>query len=213
MPLTGDPSEGMPHLDTKGTAMAKHAASGGSRALNPWRVAGWGLAALLLLLPLVAMRFTAEVNWTGGDFVFAAMLIGGVGGAAELAVRATRSRFYRAGCGLLLAATFLIVWLNAAVGMIGDEHDPRNLLYAGVLMLGLGFAIGGRFRPAGMARAAIFMAVAQALVGIVGVVTGSNDPPGAAGQVVLNGGFVAVFAGAAWLFRRAAHEPADARPR
>ena len=30
---------------------------------------GWGGAAVLLSLPLIARRFTGEVNWTGSDFL------------------------------------------------------------------------------------------------------------------------------------------------
>ncbi len=41
------------------------------------RKAMWSGAPFLLLLPAVAMRFTAEVNWTGSDFVFAAVLLFG----------------------------------------------------------------------------------------------------------------------------------------
>ena len=40
-----------------------------------WRTAVWGTAAFLLLLPLVAMQFTNEVNWDATDFaVFGTML-------------------------------------------------------------------------------------------------------------------------------------------
>ena len=39
------------------------------------RLLAWGAAAALLLLPLVAMQFTEEVNWTVFDFlVFGSML-------------------------------------------------------------------------------------------------------------------------------------------
>ncbi len=41
----------------------------GNRRGNPWRAAVWCAAAFLLLLPLVAMQFTREVNWTLSDFV------------------------------------------------------------------------------------------------------------------------------------------------
>ena len=59
----------------------------GSRSESPWRIIGWSLAGSVLLIPLVAMQFTKEVQWTVGDFMFAALLIGLVGTAFELAVR------------------------------------------------------------------------------------------------------------------------------
>ena len=40
---------------------------------------------------------------------------------------------YRFAVGLALTAVFLIVWLNAAAGLIGiEDDDPANLLYIGV---------------------------------------------------------------------------------
>jgi hypothetical protein len=44
---------------------------------------------------------------------------------------------YRFAVGLALTAAFLIVWLNAAGGLIGiEDDDPANLLYVGVLAIG-----------------------------------------------------------------------------
>jgi hypothetical protein len=166
---------------------------------SPWRIAGWGLAALLLLLPLVAMQFTAEVDWTASDFVFAAILLGTVGLGAELAVRATRSLAYRAGAGFALAAAFLIVWATGAVGMIGDEDNSYNLLFFAVIALALLGAILARFRAAGMAAAMLAAGVAHAAAAVGGMPTD------------MRGGTISlVFAGlwllSAALFRKAARD-------
>lgn len=83
-----------------------------------WRIMGWGGAGLLLLLPLVAMQFTREVNWTGSDFlVFGAMLLA-AGAGIELA---TRARLGTAGKSVAVAAVlaaFLLVWVELAVGIV-----------------------------------------------------------------------------------------------
>ena len=85
-----------------------------------WRAVAWGSAALLLLLPLIAMQFTDEVAWTVADFaVFGAMLVG-VGGTCELTLRTTANRAYRAAVGVALVAAFMLVWVNGAVGIIGN---------------------------------------------------------------------------------------------
>lgn len=171
---------------------------------NPWRVAGWSLAALLLLLPLVAMQFTREVNWTPFDFAFAAVMIGGVGIAFELTIRATRNNAYRTGVAIALAAAFLLIWINGAVGIIGDEDNPLNLLYIGVIAIAFGGMAWTRFRATGASRAMTAAAIANAAVGIVAVVAGRNEPPGIVGLIGLNGFFVLLFLGAARLFSIAA---------
>lgn len=137
--------------------------------VNPWRIAAWSGAGLILLMPLIAMQFTEEVRWTGPDFVFAGVLIGGVGLAFELAVRGTRNVAYRAAAVVALAAAFLTLWVNGAVGMIGSEDNPYNLLLLGVIALALVGSAAARFRAGGTARAMIVAAVAQAGFGVAGL--------------------------------------------
>ena len=148
--------------------MTSHPENESGRGWSPWRVAGWGFAALLLLLPAVAMRFTDEVDWTVGDFLIAALLIGIVGISFELTVRVTRSGAQRAGVAVALAASFLTVWANGAVGMIGNEDNPYNLLFFGVIGIALLGSVAARFRPAGTAVAMLVAAAAQASLGVVG---------------------------------------------
>ena len=72
--------------------------------------------------------------------------------AFELALRVSDDLIYRAGSGLAIAATFLLVWVNLAVGFIGDTADPANLMFAGVILVAVIGAIIARLRPAGMAE-------------------------------------------------------------
>lgn len=171
-----------------------------SKGANPWRVAGWGLVALLLLLPAAAMQLTSEVNWTASDFVFAAILMCTVGGLFELAVRMRRGAAYRGGVGAALAAAFMIVWATGAVGMIGDEADAYNLYFFAVIIVGLAGAAVARFRAQGMACAMLVAAAAHVAVSVAGM---TIDPRG--------GTVSAMFAGlwllSAALFRRAARTP------
>jgi hypothetical protein len=109
---------------------------------------------------------------------------------------------YRLAAGLALTAAFLIVWLNAAAGLIGiEDDDPANLLYVGVLAIGFVGAIMARLQPRGLARALFATALAQALVGAVAL-----KLPNTASSVqiaIVHGVFVSLFAGAAFLFRHA----------
>lgn len=194
--------------------MAKQAQTPDGRRTSRRRIAGWSIAAFLLLLPLVAMQFTGEVDWDETDFLFAAALIGGVGIALELTIRMTRNTAYRAAIGIALAAMFLLIWINAAVGIIGSEDNPLNLLYAGVLAVALAAAVGAGFRPNGMARAMIAAAAAQALVAVIALVAGEHRTPTSsmAEIVVLNGFFTGLWLGSALLFRIAARERTFAGP-
>lgn len=89
-----------------------------TRPVLPWRVVFWGAAAVLLVLPWVAMQFTQEVRWDLADFaVFGGMLVI-AGGAFEAAMRLTTSRVARWVTGAAIALAFLLVWAELAVGII-----------------------------------------------------------------------------------------------
>ena len=201
MPLTRRAGHAQASLMNGGKAMANET-RGGARGI-PWRVIGWGTAALLVILPAVAMQFTAEVNWTVGDFLFAALLIGVVGVTFELTVRVTRNWAHRSAVVAALAASFLTIWANGAVGMIGSEDNPYNLLFLGVLFLALAGAILARFRPGGMAGAMGAAAIAQVAVAAGGLTT---DVRGA----IFSAGFAGLWLLSAALFRQAAREQASA---
>ena len=77
------------------------------------------IVALLLLIPLVAMQFTNEVNWTLSDFVVMGALLLGTGLLCELVMRKVNNIKYRVAiCGVILAALVLI-WIELAVGIFG----------------------------------------------------------------------------------------------
>lgn len=162
-----------------------------------WRLAGWGVAALLLLLPLAAMQFTEEVNWTFSDFVFMAVLLGSVGLGFEWIVRKSGSLAYRAGAAVALLTAFLTIWVNAAVGMIGSEDSLFNFLFGIVLLVALGGAVVARFEPAGMTRAMVAAAVVQAGLSAAGLL---SDVRGG----MLSMTFAGLWLLAAVLFRQAA---------
>jgi len=115
---------------------------------------------------------------------------------------------YRLANAIALTAAFLLVWLSLGVGIIGQDGDPANLMYFGVLAVGIIGAIITRLQPHGMARTLFAMALAQALVAAIALIAGLGLPwSGPAELVGLNGFFIASFAGSAWLFRRAAQVP------
>jgi hypothetical protein len=161
----------------------------------------WGGAACLLLLPLVAMQFDSGVDWSASDFVVMGVLLAGVCGVYELATRLSDNTAYRAGAGVAVLTAFLTIWVNLAVGMLGSEHDPANLLFGGVLAVAVIGSLIARFRARGMARAMQAAALAQAGMAVYALLGGYRD-------VVLHVGVFAIpWLVSAWLFKHAARGP------
>ncbi len=148
------------------------------------------------------------MDWDPGSFIIAWVLMAGVGLAYRLVTGKSGSRAYRLATGLALAAGFLLVWVNGAVGLIGSEDNPANLMYGGVLAIGMIGAAIARLQPLGMARALFATALAQLLVPVIALALRSPDfRPGVVAVLALNFVFVLLFAGSALLFRYAATEP------
>jgi hypothetical protein len=77
------------------------------------------VAALLLMIPFIAMLFTSEVKWGLLDFAVAALLLFGTGLLCEWVLRKVKKTSHRIIlCGLLLLA-LLLVWAELAVGIFG----------------------------------------------------------------------------------------------
>jgi len=172
---------------------------------NGWRVACWLGAAALLAVPAVAMRFTGEVKWTAFDFAFFAGMLLMVLLGYELFARNGRGA-YRLGGGVALLAAFLLIWITGAVGIIGDEGNPANLLYLGVLLVAFGGALLTRLRPSGLAWTMTAAAGVQLAIGIIAVAAhlGTDGPIWPRDVIGLTGMFTLLWLAAAALFRKAA---------
>jgi hypothetical protein len=181
------------------------------RPWNGWRVARWTAAATLLAIPALAMQFPGSgFNWTVSDFVFAGVMICGTALLYEWLARQSNGWWYRAGAAVALGAAFLLVWINLAVGIVGDSDNPYNAVYFCEIVLALASAFTALLRPAGMARAMLATASFQGLVTALALVDGwgANEPPGALGVFVFNGGFVGLWLLSAGLFWRATRDRA-----
>ena len=71
---------------------------------------------LLLLIPLIAMQFTDEVNWSIGDFIIMGLLLFGIGSTAVLVSRKL-PRQRRTVVIILSVLTLLWIWAELAVGV------------------------------------------------------------------------------------------------
>ena len=175
--------------------------------INHRKVLHVGLfTACALLLPLVVNRVSDEFNWTVFDFAVWGVLVFCAGIAYQLLANRTAGIGYKAAAGIAVMTAFLLVWVNLAVGIIGD--GPANLMYFGVPVVGFIGAAVARLRPNGMARALFATALAMALVPVFAMIFGTSDfRPGVLPIFIINSAFVLLFIGSAMLFRRAVVAP------
>jgi hypothetical protein len=170
------------------------------------------LPVIPLSVPLAAMLFKIHGwAWGPGDFMVMWVLLSGAGFAYAWITRKTVHVTYRLATGLALVTGFILVWINGAVELIGDDN-PANAMYGGVLLVGLIGAAIARLRPDGMARALFATALAQFLVPVIALFFWRhNFAPGALPVFGLNACFVMLFVGSALLFRHAARQPGAPR--
>lgn len=171
----------------------------------------------LLLIPLMGMQFSDEVVWTPSDFIVAGTLLFGTGFMYLLATQILAPRMgdyivYRFAVGFALLTGLFLLWANLAVGIIGTEDNPANLLYFGVIAIGLIGAFIAHFKPQGMAYTMFAMALAQALAATIALAGGMyQSPPSSVVEILgVNGFFIMLFVGSAMLFRYTARELAPA---
>ena len=72
-----------------------------------------------MLIPLIAMQFTNEVNWDITDFIIMGALLFGTALSCEAVLRKVKSTKGRILiCGVVLLV-FLLIWAELAVGIFG----------------------------------------------------------------------------------------------
>jgi len=69
----------------------------------------------ILLIPLIAMQFTNEVNWGLLDFFIAAILLFTTGIILDFLIR--KKIKYKSVLLLVIVITFMLIWAELAVGI------------------------------------------------------------------------------------------------
>ena len=135
-------------------------ATGGQRG-NRLRLAIWAFAGALFLLPLVAMQLTTEMQWDGFDFLVMGGMLLTVCVVYEIAAHLARSNAYMVAAGIAVGGAFLTVWANGAVGIIGSENNPANVIFYWVLAFEFAASVLALFRARPMAWVMVGTAVMQ----------------------------------------------------
>lgn len=163
---------------------------------------------LILSIPLIAIQFTTEVDWSIGDFIVMGALLFGIGASYVVATRYIQNLVNRIAIAVALGSTLLLVWANLAVGLIGGGAHAGNLMYMGVIAVGVLGTIIFRFSTTGMERTMYAMAISLVLVAVIALLTGMQNYPGSSVMeiIAVNGFFALLFAFAGSLFRYVAHQ-------
>jgi len=181
---------------------------------------------LVLLIPLALTIRDGNVpnvgwNWSPGDFVFAFVAIFGMGLAYILVSRLGSSMQYRAAVALGIVTAFFLLWINAAVGLIGD--GDINILYGFVLLIGFFGGIVTRFKAERMQWVLFAAAIVQMAIPVIAFILfnaggfeewfisslSAPNPsfsPGVPQVFMLNAVFASLFTGSGMLFRQAAEK-------
>ncbi|MBL0925167.1 MAG: hypothetical protein IBJ12_11970 [Sphingomonadaceae bacterium] len=174
MSLIAEHGSYVPPVPAKGNDMTTRIQAQSGPRRHIWRLMGWGGAVAIILTPLIAMQFTAEVNWDDTDFIVAAIILAAIGGLIELAMHISKNRYFRFGAMFAIFAGFMVVWSNLAVGMIGSNDNPVNLWFGGVLMLAIGGAVLSHHYKGALAVAMLATGGAQAAIGLFAGILGGD---------------------------------------
>jgi hypothetical protein len=172
------------------------------------RIIRWILiTAAVLMVPFLAMTLrlgipdpgsgTEAVDWGLMDFAIAGVLVFGSGLLFEYASTRARSVAYTAAVAVAVGASLILLWINLAVGMIGDEGNAANAMYLLVLAVALIGTTIARFEPREAMVAMVATAAVHGLVVLIALVAGLRP------TLPADAVFIGLWLGSALLFRQA----------
>lgn len=75
---------------------------------------------LILIIPLLAMQFTEEVQWEMNDFIIAGILLFFVSIIVKVVAEKVKTRKPKMITIVLIIIAFLLIWAELAVGVFGS---------------------------------------------------------------------------------------------
>ena len=107
------------------------------------------------------------MNWTLLDYLVASVLLASTGAGYWVATRTARSIWHHFGVIIAVCGGLLMMWVQLAVGLIGDGSHPANTMLLLVLPLGAAGALLSRFRAEGLRSCMVVVAGIQVMTGAV----------------------------------------------
>ena len=77
------------------------------------------IVVLLLSIPLIAMQFTDEVNWSFFDFIIMGLMLSITGLAIGMIIKKIKYYKYRNIFFTIIVFIFLLIWAELGVGLFG----------------------------------------------------------------------------------------------
>lgn len=125
---------------------------------------------LFLIIPLTGMLLSAGVNWGLFDFIFAWVIIFGSGFTYKFITSKISNTKYKAALAIAVFTSLFIVWSNLAVGIIGSEDNPVNLIYFVMLFAVIIGGVAVKFHPKGLSILMFAAAAAHGLIPFIAFV-------------------------------------------
>jgi hypothetical protein len=159
----------------------------------------------LLMIPLIAMQFSTEVNWTFSDFLFAGTLLFGTGLTFKIVTRNASSNLFKIASASALGSGLFLIWANGAVGIIGSENNDFNILYFLVIFVGIIGLFASQLKAWRLFLTLFAMAATQLILTIIAIFTGMAELPHSSVSeiIAVNGFFITWFIVSALLFKYA----------
>ena len=108
--------------------------------------------------------------------------------------------------GVAVFVSLFQMWINLAVGIVGNEDNPSNQGFFGVVVTAIACAFVARGRAGEMARAMLAVAGVQAFLALM-LATAPSNARDVQPIIVLSGAFVVAWLISAALFWRSARAP------
>lgn len=159
--------------------------------------------AALLMVPAIAMQFSSDVQWDLLDFAIMGTLIFSAGFGYVLLARYAPNFIFRAAIAAAVGSTFLLVWANLAVGLIGSGSHIGNWMYVAVVVVFIVGCVLSRFSARGMELTSFAAALSVVILAVIALAANMQNYPGSSVAEILavNAFFAMLYSVAGLLFR------------
>lgn len=173
---------------------------------NKKRFIIWGTITTLIIMIILTKQFISEIQWN--ETIAYIVIILAIACIYELYKwLKTHNRSYRIAFSIGTLGALLIIRVNGAVGIIGSEDNPANLMYWAVLFTIILGSLISTFKPRWMALTLFATAIVQILVPVFALfiwpAQTSWGEAGVIGVLVFNSVFAGIFIISALFFQRA----------